>query len=96
MRILIHPGAVHVLDFAIRARHSPSFPSPLHVTRHGKITPSSFRPNVIVAGTDRAWDEDTWGKVQIGPVLMGLVKPCSRCQVSEIASIYFVQKEQFF
>jgi uncharacterized protein YcbX len=24
---------------------------------HGKITPSSFRPNVVIAGTDRAWDE---------------------------------------
>jgi hypothetical protein len=31
-----------------------------------------------------AHPQDTWARVQLGPVLMELVKPCSRCQVPTI------------
>jgi uncharacterized protein YcbX len=40
-----------------------------------------FRPNVVLDGT-RAWDEDRWTRLQLGPVPVRLVKPCSRCVVT--------------
>eukprot|EP00038_Savillea_parva_P002739 m.117301 g.117301 ORF g.117301 m.117301 type:complete len:342 (+) comp10941_c0_seq1:241-1266(+) len=48
------------------------------------VPATSFRPNVVIAGTSTAWDEDTWGRVRVGEVEMQLVKPCSRCQVPNV------------
>jgi len=44
----------------------------------------SFRPNIVVGGSRTPWDEDTWGRVQVGGIEMALVKPCSRCQVPNV------------
>jgi len=40
-----------------------------------------FRPNVVVAGLP-AWDEDHIDTLAIGEVVLKLVKPCVRCQVT--------------
>ena len=40
-----------------------------------------FRPNVVLAGLP-AWDEDHVDLVSIGDVVLKLVKPCVRCQVT--------------
>ena len=40
-----------------------------------------FRPNVVVAGLP-AWDEDHVETLAIGNVVLKLVKPCVRCQVT--------------
>lgn len=37
-----------------------------------------FRPNIVVTGGE-AFDEDSWGKIQIGEVDFQVVKPCARC-----------------
>ena len=37
-----------------------------------------FRSNIVI-DCDAAWDEDTWQTVQIGDVVLDLVKPCARC-----------------
>ena len=42
-----------------------------------------FRPNLIVAGAE-AWQEDHWRRIQIGPVVFRLPKPCSRCAVTTV------------
>ena len=42
-----------------------------------------FRPNIVVAGCD-AFSEDSWKKVQIGDMLLRVVKPCSRCVIPSI------------
>ena len=40
-----------------------------------------FRPNVVIAGLP-AWDEDHINTLAIGEVVLKLVKPCVRCQVT--------------
>ena len=40
-----------------------------------------FRPNVVIAGL-LAWDEDHIDTLAIGDVVLKLVKPCVRCQVT--------------
>ena len=44
---------------------------------------SRFRPNIVVSGC-RAFAEDSWQKIQIGPLSFELVKPCSRCVIPSI------------
>ena len=43
-----------------------------------------WRPNVVVSGTPRAFDEDTWVKFVIGGVFMRTAKPCGRCSVPAV------------
>ena len=40
-----------------------------------------FRPNIVMAGLP-AWDEDHINSLTIGEVVLQLVKPCVRCQVT--------------
>ena len=43
-----------------------------------------FRPNLVVKGCE-PYAEDTWNRIQIGEVELGIVKPCARCQVTTIS-----------
>ena len=45
--------------------------APLPMTR--------FRPNVVVDGDLRPWEEDGWRRVRIGDALFRCVKGCDRC-----------------
>ena len=40
-----------------------------------------FRPNLVVAGGE-PYAEDGWNKIQIGAVVLRVVKPCGRCVVT--------------
>lgn len=40
-----------------------------------------FRPNLVVAGGE-PYAEDGWGRVEVGGVLLRVVKPCERCLVT--------------
>lgn len=42
-----------------------------------------FRPNIVV-DCDIPWAEDTWGSLQMGDVILDLVKPCARCVITSI------------
>jgi len=42
-----------------------------------------FRPNIVVRGCEPC-AEDTWNKIRIGDVELGIVKPCARCVVTTI------------
>jgi hypothetical protein len=47
-----------------------------------KLSIIRFRPNIVVAGTSGAWDEDTWKEVSIGDVgRFFCVARCPRCQL---------------
>lgn len=50
-------------------------------TSENALPMSRFRPNVVLAGLP-AWDEDFVETVAIGDVLLKLVKPCVRCEVT--------------
>ena len=50
-------------------------------TRDNAIPMNRFRPNVVLEGLP-AWDEDHIETVQIGDVLLRLVKPCVRCEIT--------------
>jgi len=44
-----------------------------------------FRPNIIVSGA-QAWEEDSWKRIQIGPVQFESPKPCSRCVFTTVGT----------
>lgn len=43
-----------------------------------------FRPNVVVEGAARPWDEDHWQSAELGEVPVALAKPCSRCIMTTV------------
>lgn len=47
----------------------------------GALPMNRFRPNVVVDGLD-AYDEDHVDTLAIGDVVLKLVKPCTRCEVT--------------
>ncbi|PHR55078.1 MAG: MOSC domain-containing protein [Robiginitomaculum sp.] len=51
-----------------------------HIVASGgdPVPMSRFRPNVVVH-SEEAWGEDNWKSLQIGDVVLDLVKPCTRC-----------------
>ena len=56
-----------------------------HITNTGgeALGMDRFRPNIVIDG-DIAWAEDNWKSVQIGGVILDLVKPCARCIMTSI------------
>jgi len=42
-----------------------------------------FRPNIVVKGCE-AFAEDQWKKIQIGNIILRVVKPCKRCIIPTI------------
>ncbi len=42
-----------------------------------------FRPNIVIE-SDTPWAEDNWQSMQIGDVILDLVKPCARCIITSI------------
>ncbi|MCF6370648.1 MOSC domain-containing protein [Rhizobium halophilum] len=44
----------------------------------GEVGMDRFRPNIVLA-TNEAWAEDGWGTIEIGTLILDLVKPCTRC-----------------
>jgi uncharacterized protein YcbX len=50
-------------------------PSPLPMDR--------FRPNLVVAGS-AAFDEDEWLCLEVGEIVMDVVKPCARCAITRV------------
>lgn len=44
------------------------------------VTMSRFRPNVVVTGC-KAFAEDTWKRIKIGPVVFRVQKACDRCEI---------------
>ncbi|MCJ8519117.1 uncharacterized protein YcbX [Pseudorhizobium tarimense] len=44
----------------------------------GEIGMERFRPNIVLE-TDEPWAEDGWATIEIGSLVLDLVKPCARC-----------------
>ena len=42
-----------------------------------------FRPNLVIDNAG-AWAEDSWRRIQIGPVVFRMPKSCSRCLVTSV------------
>lgn len=53
-------------------------PEPLSMTR--------FRPNFVVDGAE-PFAEDGWSRVRVGPVVLRVVKPCTRCVLTTVDPI---------
>jgi uncharacterized protein YcbX len=61
----------------------------------------NFRPNIVVRGVRRAWDEDSWGDFSVThsngngshTINLSAVKPCSRCQVPNIDPATGIESE---
>ncbi|MEQ1690750.1 MAG: MOSC N-terminal beta barrel domain-containing protein [Gemmatimonas sp.] len=50
------------------------------------MSASRFRPNVLLANTT-AHEEDTWSRIRIGEVVLGVGSPCERCVMTTIDPI---------
>lgn len=48
-----------------------------------RVTMDRFRPNIVIVN-DKAWEEDTIGRLRTGVVELSLVKPCTRCVVTTL------------
>lgn len=44
----------------------------------------NFRPNIVVKGVSKGFEEDTWKEIQIGSKTFQVVKSCSRCSMPTI------------
>lgn len=55
---------------------SAGFGQPLDLRR--------FRPNIVIGGDCVPFAEDQWRQIQIGDVVLDLVKPCSRCVIPSL------------
>lgn len=55
------------------------------IADHGgdAIPMTRFRPNIVIDGA-APWAEDEWKSLRIGDVMIDLVKPCDRCQVTTL------------
>ncbi len=53
------------------------------IEKHGgrPVPMARFRPNLVI-DCDEAWAEDGWDRLQIGAVILDLVKPSDRCIVT--------------
>lgn len=55
----------------------------LEIERQGTvncpISAENFRPNLLVEGTKKAFDEDDWAYIKIGDAIFRNVSPCQRC-----------------
>ena len=68
---LLVTNAESLADLNMRMRRDVSNAMPMN----------RFRPNVVMAGLP-AWDEDHVDTLSMGEVVLKLVKPCVRCQVT--------------
>jgi uncharacterized protein YcbX len=96
-RLVYMPEALfRPVDVEFAPGHRVSFADgyPLHLTTQSSmkdlngrlpspVDPLRFRPNLVVAGAG-AWDEDRWRRLQVGMVVLELVKPCARCAVTTV------------
>lgn len=41
--------------------------------------PENFRPNILVEGVGKAYDEDDWAYIKIGSSIFRNIRPCTRC-----------------
>ena len=48
-----------------------------------KIEMARFRPNLVLAGAE-PFAEDQWDTLQIGNMVISLVKPCARCAITTV------------
>ena len=57
---------------------------PEHIAR--EVTQVTFRPNMVVGGSDlAAWEEDRWvGEVRLGGAVLTYSKDCTRCTATKI------------
>lgn len=48
-----------------------------------EVSMTRFRPNIVI-DSDEPWGEDHWETLQIGDVILDLVKPCARCIITTL------------
>ncbi|KAG0719808.1 Mitochondrial amidoxime-reducing component 1 [Chionoecetes opilio] len=51
-----------------------------------KIAAEDFRPNILVEGTQKAFDEDEWQYVKMGDAVFRNIVPCQRCIFTTISA----------
>ncbi len=67
--LLVGEASLADLNARLAARGHPALPM------------NRFRPNLVVSGA-AAYAEDGWSRVRIGEAILGVAKPCGRCQVT--------------
>jgi uncharacterized protein YcbX len=45
-----------------------------------KMDITKFRPNIVVTGAHKEWEEDFWHEIQIGDIRIVLAQNCGRCK----------------
>lgn len=59
-----------------------------------KVDPSFFRPNLVIKGTFKPFDEDTWKSLLIGGVPFEAVGRCPRCRMINIDQVIGTSTDQ--
>ena len=47
------------------------------------VSMKQFRPNIVI-DHDTSWAEDSWQSIRVGDIVFDLVKPCSRCEMTNL------------
>ena len=55
----------------------------LNTRLESPVPMNRFRPNLVVRGCG-PFAEDSWNRIQVGDVVLAVVKPCARCEVTTI------------
>jgi uncharacterized protein len=55
----------------------------LNAAMEAPVPMNRFRPNLVIDGAE-AWAEDSWKRLQIGNVLLEVMRPCPRCAITQV------------
>ncbi|CAH0400426.1 unnamed protein product [Chilo suppressalis] len=48
------------------------------------VSPCNFRPNFVLSGTAKPYEEDNWRFIKIGENVFEILKPCTRCLLTTV------------
>jgi uncharacterized protein len=83
-RSVVHTGFADGYPVLIVSEESLAELNRRLVERGASAVPMNrFRPNIVVAG-GAAFAEDRWQEVQIGSMVLDVVKPCARCAIPTV------------
>lgn len=97
-KIYVYPG-FRDYDRILYAEHAPylltsdTSLADINARMLQPVTQDWFRPNIIVSGVAKAYDEDDWAFVRVGDVVFRRIKPCDRYEFVDPESVWTSERD---